>query len=268
MGFFRGILATARANGALASRVSGVCALVLAFGACNIPGASQDSFQPVQGSCRIATDQTGAFMSRVDGFPIPVRIDSAFSADERSQALEAIRSWNDYGRQLIREDFFTIAAENEDLPDSINTADCESEIGGSQNTLILARSTRRAPNGNGRERVSDPANAVGITYRCTLGEVAERQVTIIHVDRVDPTQVQSVVLHELGHALGLDHSCDMSGGGRSDFRSCFGISQDHPYRMAVMYPTLQIRETSGAPERKDDLTQNDRDRMACRYGPQ
>ena len=46
-----------------------------------------------------------------------------------------------------------------------------------------------------------------------------------------------------------------------------GLDFNHPYRLAVMYPSLQVSGSQG-PEIKNSLTQNDTDRMACQYGPQ
>lgn len=207
-------------------------------------------------------------MARVPTFPIPVRIDSAFSWDEAEQAKLAIATWNDFGHTLIGQDFYTIVTDGEDFPEYVRSEDCgASQASGDSNVLVLMRATRR--NQRGIERVPSPANAVGITYRCTEGDQAQRQLTVINVDRVGPSQVGSVVLHELGHGLGLDHSCDGNNGGRADFRGCFGIPLGHPYHLAVMYPTLQVNGSSeGGPEIKNELTQNDMDRLACRYGPQ
>ena len=64
------------------AEVAMVCALPLALG-CNTNGAMCPNVP-------IPADQSSTFMSKAAEFPIPVRIDAAFSADERAQALQAV----------------------------------------------------------------------------------------------------------------------------------------------------------------------------------
>src|SRR3954468_7408550 len=90
--------------------------LFLAPTACRFPG-TKGTYEPRPEDCHIDMDQQGAFMARVTEFPIPVRIDSAFTSEELPKVLSAIASWNDYGRQLILEDFIQVVSERESLPD-------------------------------------------------------------------------------------------------------------------------------------------------------
>jgi hypothetical protein len=241
-------------------RLISATALLLVFGACNDEG----DFAPVPGACRISNDQDASFFFRVSTFPIPVRVESAFTSEEKIQIRQAIDAWNGYGRYLIHEDFFEIVSEGEDLPDfNLRTADCLADVvGGASNTLVIMRGTTLSR--PGRERVSGLSNVIGSTSRCSLGDRAERQMTVLHTERVDVDQISSVALHEFGHVLGLDHSCESNGGSYS-YRACAGLDSNHPYRLAVMYPTL--RTGGSSPERKDQPAQNDMDRLACRYGP-
>ena len=106
----------------------------------------------------------------------------------------------------------------------------------------------------------------GATFRCTQDQsVLVQQWVSIYPAFVDATQFKTVVIHELGHALGLDHSC-INQGGLPDFKACAEIPGSHDYAKAVMYPSLSAnRLPSGKFETKESLRNNDLVRSACLY---
>lgn len=72
--------------------------------------------------------------------------------------------------------------------------------------------------------------------------------------------VESLFLHELGHVLGLLHSCNASSDGAIDGTSApnCDLAPD-AYKSAVMFPYLHVQQ-----ERRE-LMQNDYDRINCIY---
>jgi hypothetical protein len=225
-------------------------------------------------SCNITEDQRGSFMSRVGEFSVPIAVDSAFDGSERNSLAYAVEQWNLVGRRIGNPTYFVISGTTFNASREQPTLDdCGENIPGSGNTLVFQKVSTQAgwakvQTQAGRASTSVGPTSVGVTFRCTIGDEAERQISVINTSRISSAQLSSVMLHELGHALGLNHSCD-SGKGSSNYRSCTGLASSHPYRVAVMYPTLQLPdEGSSMIEIKDRLQANDSDRAECLYGAQ
>ncbi|MBI3544495.1 MAG: hypothetical protein HY075_14585 [Deltaproteobacteria bacterium] len=80
--------------------------------------------------------------------------------------------------------------------------------------------------------------------------------------------IQSIALHELGHLLGLDHSCGALGrpNQANPNVSCPDSATDpnNPLLATVMFPQVFFDQT-GAGEVKQALTTNDQGRANCAY---
>lgn len=80
--------------------------------------------------------------------------------------------------------------------------------------------------------------------------------------------MQSIATHELGHLLGLDHSCGPLGRPNQNKSNVacpdYTTEPDHPLISTVMFPQVFFDQFGGG-EIKRDLTSNDQGRANCAY---
>ena len=226
--------------------------------------------------CSIPPEQDdGTFQGRFEELPIALIIDRNFYATNQGGQAGAIKAaietWNVWSR-LKGFDVFSINNDGDgvtaggDIPE---TDTCEqAEITGSQSTGIgiwkieAGGSGRNQREPDGKPCKLLPAGIQGKTnWVVTDGIITNVSVIINHDEFNSPGRttldLESLVLHELGHVLGLLHSCDPGDGDDTTAISC----DEAPIRLteAVMFPFLlsgQIRRT---------LQQNDYGRINCLY---
>lgn len=99
------------------------------------------------------------------------------------------------------------------------------------------------------------------TVRCTQGKELSKQVVVVNPDLVGAQQFMSVMLHELGHAIGLKHSCDEQESGNPRHIGCRQLAPNHPYLNAAMFWKLGVNDNGI----RESLSSNDRERAYCHY---
>ncbi len=229
-------------------------------------GALQEAI--ASGSCGVGSDQVDSFLPSLPAQEtVTVAIDSGFSSEEQAAISAAIAEWNAWSRASIGRDFFSEASAklgDNHMPASEDDP-CSFDSPGSAGDFAIVRVSDVGVWSELSLTSSNPA----ATLRCRVGDQLSRQVMLVRPELVRSEQWASVILHELGHAVGLDHSCNLSAG-TDEFASCTGLDAEHPYRTAVMYPKLTLGSlaTGRGMEIKDVLQDNDKLRAGCLYGGQ
>ena len=202
-------------------------------------------------------DQRGSFLGKVKSAPVSIIADSDFSGIEFNQIEKSVNQWNTQGVRFQSGSFFSLSTDK--IPNGIRTAnprECSQHYG-TENSFYIVKESSLSRWASLQLLPTNP----GATIRCGTSTEVSQQIIYVNGDpHVMPkNQVMSVVLHELGHALGLDHSC-AEGAGSENFKGCGGLSSDHPYHQAVMFPILNGNES------KEILMPNDSIRTQCLYG--
>ena len=203
-------------------------------------------------------------MAPDDSAPIQVIEDSDFSSAEQTSISAAVDEWNRYGTSVKRGTLFTTTVGA--IPSDIKTAttlSCDQTDWGDPSSFHLVRITDPAQ----WKSLGFSSSVPAATLRCYSDGALTQQVIIFRPDLVDATQITTVILHELGHSLGLEHSCASVSQSSPNWASCSGLTSSDPYYQAVMYPSIQLGNTGtgSAPQTKNQLSQNDEDRANCYY---
>jgi hypothetical protein len=109
---------------------------------------------------------------------VTLQIDGSFNADDRAKVLLAVEEWNHALNGYVR---FDVASSDGWRPRAWNI---RAERGGSPD----------APDGAGQPLSFTQAGLASIGGKM-----------VIYVDRIGTRDLRGIVLHELGHVLGLDH---------------------------------------------------------------
>jgi len=200
-----------------------------------IYGCKPQEEQEVTTSVAYSSDSLPSRWSNSSIFPIHLNISNDFNQDESVAITNAANSWT-LDEQKSSSDFFTTSSENIDNKD--NLASYEDNLFGIYKVYNWPESL--------------PGTALAVTQINGLQKSSYIEIThadiLLNYDFFSFTtdsswgyDLQTVLVHEMGHFLGLYH-------------------ESSSLEESVMYPTISRYHDNHAPK------QNDKEKLASKYG--
>ena len=205
----------------------------------------------------LPSDQNQSMSVALKDFPQRLLIDQRLSSDQQNAVTQAAKTWNDLGARMMGKEVFEVSVG--DVTAMSATDGCGFPHVPEGTVPVI----RESDMDQWRSLQLSSAN-LAVTRRCTSGSQVKQQGIIINVSLVHDKQFASIALHEMGHVIGLEHSC--AGAGEtvtSGFVACKGLPAGHEYVDAVMFPTLGYLPGTAMLETKEDLRSNDTLRAGC-----
>lgn len=244
-------------------------ALALVLASCQLGPRGSSSTGLVK-ECVLPSEQSQTISGHWTMTPVPVAFHSGdFSSAEMAEIARSAGTWNGFfaasqGLQPI--DFGTSAGgyytSTATRPSSVCSQSIVSGSGFSGPVVIYKMATWPYPSIPTAIALTSscPTPASGGKFPSFFMAIMEINYQNFFVTGQKRPDLQSIVLHELGHVLGLNHSCEPSA--RTGVPACGDEANE--FTQAVMAPVFGF-DVSGSGEQKRILQANDQGRANCLY---
>jgi len=253
---------------------SSILALAFLMSACGVRN-TQSSTSLLTTDCVLSPDQGGTLTGRWVQPAVPIAFHAGdWNSSEMSAITAAADKWNSFfaasmGYPAI--DYGSAASpRTSNVPHTTDEQDfCANQ------TIVNTDSTFNAPiviykQGTWDQNISAVIALTTTCHHAVTGKILPRfhdgfmDINYVNffVNGNRVPDLQSIVLHEMGHLMGINHSCESAPNG-AGVPTCSGMMSSS-YRTASMYPTFSFF-SSGAGEVRRSLNDNDAGRMNCVY---
>ncbi len=218
--------------------------------------------------CVLPEDQNKTLIGNWKVTPVPLMISSQFNGEETAEIVAAAKTWNAFFEASQGIKVFDIGDEGNPrrtTAKSKGTQVCNEGIVQGTHFSGNVGIFKQAPWAFGNHSV------IAITSTCPVkkkgldtffnGELDINYQDFFINGKKRP-DLQSILVHELGHLLGLDHSC--AKGGAGGFPDCDSKALPDNYFFAVLFPIIAF-DAQGFGEVRRDLNDNDQGRGNCLY---
>ena len=239
----------------------------LLFSACFTGGSSgKKGGAPVTTQCLIPKDQSGTIYGRWKTFPIPIATyQGSFSDTETAIIANSANTWNSFFNSSKGISIITPTGTSSVSNSAFPTAPCsQSLVANNQFTgnVVMYKPASWPFTGK----------AIAITLLCDQvikgAPYKDLHMAVMNLNYIDyfTTQkrpdLQSIITHELGHLLGLNHSCELTK--KANTPNCNAAGLNPAYISAIMFPVFGF-DQFGIGQIKQGVGPNDQSRANCLY---